>query len=860
MKELWRRLKHLGRGSRFDCELNDEIGFHIESRAAELEQEGFPREEALARARLEFGRATRAIEETREAWSLRWFEELASDLRYAARTFRRNPGFALTAILCLGLGIGANTTIFNIITSVMFKQPSCGDVASLILIKDGASVPMADYRFIRDGHVFDGVAGIDPGAEVNWREGDQTRRLFAARVTGNYFGLLGVPVRLGRGIASGETNTIVLTERVWRGRFANDPQILGRRLVLDDRVYTVVGVLPENDVSVVGFGFSPDLYAPITRNDEAVQLYARMPPGMTRAMAPSRLQSLLTELDGVRPLADIKRSKNVGVYGVREIDAEDAGDAAPAYALFGMLMILVGLVLLIACTNVASLLLARASSRSQALAVRLSLGASRGRLVRHLLAESLLLALSGAAAGLAINFLCTRLLRRVTFAGPPPVELVFEPDTQLLLYAVGVAIASAFFCGLLPALKSARQDANTMLKAEARQTERVWGLRSVLVAGQLAISVVLLAAAFLFLENVARASTTNPGFDVNHIVWAYMRLVPDRYPDQAKRAVLIRSALGELRATPGVQDAAIAARVPLTEECSTDTKLSTDVDARPQPLKFACNEVGEGYFRAMNIDLLAGREFSRQDLPGGQRVAIVNEAFARKVFGRTDPGHEIRPENGPSRLIVGMVKDSHYSSLNEKPKPALYDALFPETALGDLHFLVRTAGPPESYVHPVATLLGRLDLTAAVEAKPMRDALGLAMFGSRAVATLLGAMGVLGLALASIGLYGVLLYSVSRRTREIGLRVALGATPWQVLRLVCRYSATLAGFGMGAGLVLAFVAMRPMAFFLVPGVSPSDPAPLVGVAGVLGLVVLAATIAPAIRALRVDPITALRYE
>ena len=862
MKEFLRRFRHLARGSRFDSELSDEIRFHVDSRAAELEREGLPREEALLLARREFGRSAVAQEETRAAWSIAWLADLASDLRYAARAIRRSPAFAVTAIFCLALGIGANATLFNIITSVMFKQPSCRDVASLILVREGAnSAPMADYRFLRDAHIFDGVTGIDPGAEMNWRDGERGRRFSAARVTDNFFGVLGMPLRLGRGIAPGETNTVVIAERVWRQRFSMDAGILGRRLVLDGGVYTVVGVMPENDCSIVGLGYSPDVYVPITQQDESVQLYARMPRGMTRAVARARLVSVLDELDRIRPEGDRKRTRNAGVFGVRESDSEDAEDAAPALVLFTMLMTLAGLVLLIACTNVASLLLARASARRQELAVRLSLGASRARIVRHLLAESLVLAVLGCSAGLLIDIGATRLLRHITFPGPLPVELVIEPDLRLLIYSIALALGSAMVAGLLPAIQSARRDVSIVLKAESRQTGRTWNLRSILVAGQLAVSVVLVAAAFLFLHNLRRASTMNPGFDVDHTLWAWMRIVPDRYRDPQQRAALVNTALDQLRALPGVKAAAIAERVPLNDECWTNADVTTDLDSRPRKVRFACNSVGPDYFTTMGIQLLDGREFSGADHPGAARVAIVNESFAGKLFGTTNPvGHTVRWGNEPPRLIVGLVKDSRYSAFREKQQPALYQPLSPETAFAGLNFLVRTAGPAAPYTNPVTDLLGRLDSTAAIETKPMSNALGLALFGTRMTATLLGTMGALGLALASIGLYGVLLYSVSRRTREIGLRVALGASPAQVLGMVCRHSAALVGIGTALGLLVAMAALRPMAMFLVEGVEPADPTALAGVVAVLGVVALAATVAPAVRALRIDPNTALRYE
>jgi putative ABC transport system permease protein len=532
----------------------------------------------------------------------------------------------------------------------------------------------------------------------------------------------------------------------------------------------------------------------------------------------------------------------------------------PVLAFFGMLIIVVVFVLLIASTKVASLLLARAASRSQELAIRLSLGAGRMRIVRHLLAESLLLAALGAITGLLIDLVCARLVSNLSLPLPIPLQLVVTPDWRLLVYCVLVAILSALISGLMPALKAVREDANDALKSGQGQTERSWGLRSVLVAGQLAVSIVLLATGFLFIHNLLRATTMNPGFDTQHTIWAHMRLVPEKYKDQIKRTALVEQALERLRALPGVEAAAITRRVPLNDNCVMGIEVSTDLSSTPMHLMYECINVSPDYFRAIGIPLLRGREFSAQDRKGSQPVAIVNETFAQTVFGNKDPiGHTITIFKTTLR-VVGLVKDSKYFTLGEKQRPALYEPYLAHDEPVNLHFIVRAFGLPSGYVKPVTDVLGHLDSSASIETKPMTQALGLALLPSQAGAAMLGAMGVLSLALAATGLYGVILYSVSRRTREIGLRVALGATPGRILQIVCWHSFALSGTGMLIGLALAFLATRPLAMFLVPGLSASDPAAFLGVIGVLSGVTLLATLGPAARALRVDPITALRYE
>jgi putative ABC transport system permease protein len=347
--------------------------------------------------------------------------------------------------------------------------------------------------------------------------------------------------------------------------------------------------------------------------------------------------------------------------------------------------------------------------------------------------------------------------------------------------------------------------------------------------------------------------------------WAYMRLVPDKYndPEQTKQMSVLRSELEGLRALPGVESAAITRRVPLNDNCVIGTRLRTDDSSAAIPVEYECNNVGPDYFRTIGIPIQRGREFTAADRKGSQPVAIVNESFARAVFGKVDPvGHTITTDftNEKSKLIVGVAKDSKYFNLGEKQRLAVYEPYFAFGEPINLHFLIRTTTPPAGYVKRITDILGRMDSTAAIETKPMSRALGLALLPSQAGAAMLGAMGILGLTLASIGLYGVLLYSVSRRTREIGLRVALGATQSDVLRLVGRHCLVVVGSGVIAGLVLACFAMQPLAMFLVQGLSTLDSTALLAVIGVLAGVALLATLPPAIRALRVDPMLALRYE
>ena len=866
-KESLRRLTYLFRRSRFNHELDAELQFHIEARADELEQTGTPRSAALAQARREFGSSTHAREDTRSAWQFHWLEDLFADLRYAARAFRRNPAFAFTAVACLALGIGANITIFSIATEVLFSEPSVRDPHTLVQVRIGGNShsPMREYRFVRDAHIFAGLAGENEEMEANWREGDSTLRLFVVRVTGNFFAVAGIPVAMGRPIQPGDSDVVVLTYGFWQRRLGGDPQIIGHKMVLDGRVFTVSGVLPRDHRTVTGFGFSPDLYVPVTDEKTIVAFYARLEPGMTRAAVFARLKATCQELDRVYPAGNHKWESDLQVSAISGVDRiqTDAQLMLPVAAFFFVLMVVVGLVLLIACANVASLLLARASSRVQELAIRLSIGAGRGRIIRQLLAESLLLAACGTGAGLLLNLGLTSLLSRFQLPLPLPIQFVIQPDWRLLSYAAAVALGTSLVAGLMPAVKGARAGISAALKRDEHQVGgSAWTLRNMLVVGQLAVSIVLLSGGFLFLRNLLQASATSPGFDIDHTIWTYMRLVPEAWGDPLKKRALVDTAVERLQGLPGVEAVAIARVVPLNDHMVQGSALSTDLGSPPAHVEFNMNYVGPDYFRVMQIPMLQGRAFLPSDRKGSERVAIVNENLARKLFGSANPvGHRVRFEKDRPILIAGVARNSKYFTLGEENALAYYEPYAQwDGSVVILHFLVRAAARPEPLVPAIHSVLGQLDPTAALEIKPMHRALGFALLPSRVGAALLGSMGLLGLALASIGLYGVLLYSVSRRIREIGLRMALGATPGGILGLVLRQSATLAAVGIAIGMALAVFAVRPLAMFLAPEVRPTDLTNFVVVGAVLALVALAATVAPAVRALRVDPVVALRHE
>jgi predicted permease len=863
LKELARRLLYIGRRRNLDLVLDDEVRFHIESRAGELQQAGLAPGEAMAQARREFGPQARMREESRVAWQIKWIEDLISDLRYAFRALGRSPGFALAAIFSLALGIGANTTIFSLTMEFLFSVPSARQPEQLASIQfaGNSHSPMPVYRFVRDTHTFDGLAGSFEEHKVNWRNGEETSQLGVYWVTDNYFEVVGVPVAIGRTMQPGDRNVAVLNYNFWQNRLAGDPGVVGRTMILDGEPHTVIGVLPRDHRTLLGFGFAPALYVPVHDDKAFVAWGARLPEGMNRQAAFTRLKVIGQELDRNFPNRDFHWTEDIRVDAVAGVERLKSLNVIPFTAFFGVLMVVVGLVLLIACANVASLLLARASSRRQELGIRLAIGAGRGRLVRQLLAESLLLAVLGTLSGLLLNFWLTSLISRVQLPLPLPFQLHIAPDWRLLAYSAAVAMASALFCGLFPALKATRADLNAALKRqELQSSRRLWNMRNALVAGQLAISTLLLAAGLLFLENLSRSTSMNPGFDVDHTMWASMRLVPAKYPTSEKTQALVNAALDALRALPGVEASSIAHVVPLNDQQTNGTSLRVD-GGEPVPVQYKSNNVGPDYFRVMSIPILDGRQFSATDRAGSPEVAIINENFARLLFGNASPvGHSIQYPQGESVSIVGVARNSKYFTLGEENALAMYTPFAQGPGTESLNFMIRATEFPPGLVKAVNRTLGGLDQSAAIETKPMRSALVLALLPSRAGAAILGSIGVLGLVLASIGLYGVLAYTISRRIREIGLRVALGASPRNVLWVVLRDSFLLVAVGITIGLGIAMVATQPLAMFLVPGLSPTDPLTFLAVIALLAAVALAATVGPALRALRVDPMVALRYE
>ena len=686
--------------SKFDAALTEEMQFHIEERADELERAGVARAEALRRARVEFGSAARMAEDLSREWQWTWFEDLLSDLRFAARSLRREPAFLIVAVLSLALGIGVNTAIFSFSMEALMSEPSVRDPSTLAFARLGGNshVDMERFQFVRDAKAFPDVAGLREDGDINWRVGEETQRLFAMRVTDNLFEMAGIPVSMGRGLRLGELDTVVISSRMWHGRLASDPDVIGRALILDGRPHTVVGVLPEDHRTLIGFGFHPDLYAPVRGQGVNVQLYLRLPEGISNETARQRLELVGAQLDKAMPERDFKWANFIRmntVTGFARLSAEKSFSL-----FFFMLMAVVTLLLGIACLNVSGLLLARASSRDQEFAIRASMGAGRSRLLRQLLAESLLLSGMGTAAGLVLNVALTRLVRGVDLNLPAPIVLRSDPDWRLMAYASLIAAFCAIVVGLLPAWRASKSSAGDALKQSEHQVGGKLNLRRGLVVAQVAVSMIVLTTAVLFGRNLIESLTANTGFDLTKTMYVSMRIVPENYPDLNSRRALVERAQIALSGIPGVESAAVTQMIPFNDDSSTNSAVRTDVSGDAKHIRRHAGRVGPGYFRTLGIPLVAGREF----VDTGTDEVIVNESFARQAFGNMSPvGHTVRFEER-ERVVIGVVRDSKYAYMNDHQRPATFERF--QMALGGsrdarVNFMVRAAVDPETLIRPL---------------------------------------------------------------------------------------------------------------------------------------------------------------
>jgi len=585
-------------------------------------------------------------------------------------------------------------------------------------------------------------------------------------------------------------------------------------------------------------------------------MYGRLKPGMSITEARAGLVTVAGRLDRAVPehWQHGRGCRVVPVSGFWRL--QEDGELVAVGLFFLALQVVVGLVLLIACVNVASLLLARGSTRRREIAIRLSLGAARTRLLQQLLLESLVLCVLGAGLGLLLSRLIGVAISRIELPLPLPIRLHFELDWRVVLYAICLTVVATLATGLLPAWQSTRASISTHLHAEGRLR-----LRRVPVVSQVALSFLVLATGFLFLRNLMKSSAISPGFDVRQTVRAEVNLPPSTYKDTPAKNAYIREALAALQALPGVESAAAARIIPFNDSTRFIVTLTFADTGEHVEAGFQWNAVSPNYFRAMQIPVIAGRPFSAQDTNGATRVAIVNRAFANRYLTKGQPiGRRFRWDDGKNQYeIVGVVEGTKNLSIGEEERPQLYEHLSQiDNERQRIQFVVRSATPPALQLNAVRQALRNVDPNAGLEVATMYASIGLAFLPSQVGAVLLGGVGLLGLLLATVGIYGVMAYSVTRRTREIGVRIAIGARTADISKMVLFDAAKMVAIGCAVGLFAALFVTRPLAIFLVAGLAPNDPISLFAVLVVFAMTGLLAAWGPIRRASRVDPVDCLR--
>jgi predicted permease len=813
------------------------------------------------------------------------------DLRYAVRVFLKSPGFTLAAVLAVAVGVGANTTVFSFVNAILLR-PIVGvsDPARLVEVYTSdyssslyGSSSFPDYVDYRDQtDAFAGLAAFQETVASFKAAGDEVpERARGAYVTGNYFDVLGVKPAAGRlftredDAQAGAHPLAVISHDLWRRRFDSNPAVVGASVSLDSQPYTVVGVAAQTYRGLrLGEGV-PDFWIPMAqmperdlreRGSRGHDIIGRLREGATPDVAQSQLQSVAARLAEAYP--DTNRGTLLRPTEPRPITVTPAALVGPGArknlrAVSGLLLAIVGVVLLIACANVANLLLARASTRRREIAIRLALGASRARLVRQLITESVVLSLAGGALGLIISLWTADLLPGF-FPADETALLDLSVDSRVLLFTLAVSLATGFVFGLAPAIHSSRPDLVDALKDDsggALAGLRRFGLRNALVIAQIALSLVLLVGAGLFLRSLRNAVNFDPGFDANNLLLASLEMRGKELTKE-QGAQLYARLQEEVSRLPGVREASFTRVTPISGGGQRRGVQIEGYQPRPkEDTELNTNVVGLNFFRTMGIPVVAGRDFDARDTAKSQSVVIVNEEFARRYYGgQTAVGRRLRTDSeGPFSEIVGVARDAKYRDLREKPLPFIYIPLGQEYQAG-MTLLVRTENDPLAVVPGVRSVMQQLNKNLPLyNVKTMQSHVRSALAVDRMIAVLLGVFGGAALLLAGVGVYGVMSYAVAQRTREIGIRMALGARSGDVLRLVVGQGMALIVVGGAIGLALALALSRVVTGLLF-NVSATDPLTFACVTLLLGLAALLACYLPARRAAKVDPMIALRHE
>ncbi|MGC1485918.1 MAG: ABC transporter permease [Candidatus Acidiferrum sp.] len=858
--------------------LDEDIRDHLERETQENIERGMSPEEARYAARRKFGNVTQAKEETREVWSIVWLEQLIADIRFGLRMLRKSPGFATVAILTLALGIGANTAMFAVVNAVLLRPLPYRNAEQLVQL--WTTIPAFNYSgpgqlcdpdyilWTKQNKAFSDIAAFDQQTSNFTGLGDP-EQLKGAEVTGSLFSTLDVAPALGRIFSAEEEKTaapvVLLSDKLWKERFGSDSHAMGKAITLDGKSYTAIGVMP------AGFQFpnESDFWLPHAMVGDCkntdVGVIARIAPGVklngARADVARLAEAMQVAHNGRTNgmLVSIVPLKAVMVSNVR--------------TLLLILLAGVALVVLIACANVASMLLARGTTRQREIAVRRALGAGRRRLVFQMLTESLLLASLGGGLAVMIAAWSRKIIltlipaqlgapNTVTSAGP------LEMDAHVLLFAALLSIATSLVFGLAPAFQAARVMPGGYLKSSgptASSGVRVGNLRDILVVAEMALTIVLLISAGLTLKNFVRIAHINPGFDPKNLLTFNVTLPDTKYPTPASMDKFHEALLAHLRDLPGTMSVATTLGLPMGEPGISGDLM---VEGQPVPRGFIVSKlvVSTDYFRTMEIPLRMGREFDERDSAQAAPVLIVSQSFAEQIWPNENPiGKHVNPgfSDSPFYSVAGVVSDVSQYGLSRKAPPAIYMPYSQALKTFLMEFMtvvIRTSVSPTSLARAAQEAVESVDPDLPIfEVGSMEQLVYKSKAEPRFNSTLLGCFAGLALVLAAVGIYGVIAYSVSQRTNEIGIRMALGAERQQVLKLILGHGVKLTLAGIAIGLLAALAATRVLASYLF-GITTTDPAVFAGFTLLLVCVALTACYAPARRAMRVDPTVALRHE
>lgn len=887
------RLRSIFRRSAVEEELDEELRFHLQCRMEEEMARGLDAREARYRALAAIGGLEQTKEDARDMRSVRWFSDFADDLKYALRTVSHSKLFTVLTILTLGLGIGANCAIFSLADAMLLRplpvlRPS--EIVTLSTFSPSSSsesivtLSYRDYVDYRDkAKSFDGLAAFSFLMNVGFtsRHGELPKLKGGLLVSGNMFRVMGVQPELGRDFNSeedrvpGRDAVVVLGNRFWQSEFGSDPSVIGRRILLNGVEFTIIGVLPKKFKGMDQY-VQPDVFLPVTmwlqlgtsakhnpledRGDRELIVKGRLKPGVSVAEARAEASVIAQSLQRAYP----KTNRNQEATVRTEFELRLHSDPSDA-ALVGVLLGLAGAVLLIACANVSGLLLSRARTRSREIAIRLAIGAGRFRLVRLLLAESLLIALLGGVFGIALGYGGVKFFGRFHVPTDLPIDLHVQLDKRVLLFSLAISLVSAVLCGLAPALQTTRTNLATVLKTADVDIPggcRLWG-RNALVIWQVAASLALLTAALQMARTFQEKWHRGPGFRTDHLLTVAFEPQLAHYTEEQTQR-FYNELVRRVRLLPRVKSAALTGELPMstyTDGLSVipeGFQMPTSRESFPVDMDVA----GDGYFDTLGVKLVRGRAFRETDTATSPRVAVVNEEFAKKYWPNTDAlgkRFRINNANGPLVEIVGISKTAKYEWIGEPPTQFVY-LPWTQRPRSKMTVLVESEGPPAQLAEPVREVVRSIDAGQPVfGVRTIEDFYQKrVVMAPMMIVQAVSAMGLIGLALTLAGLYGLMTYATNRRTREIGIRMAVGAEAKDVLHLVLRQACLLVFAGIGVGLVLAVAAERGLQ--IVFETSETDVSAYLVILPLLLAVTMLAAFIPARKASRIEPTRALKYE